>query len=602
MSGSRAPHLQRRNGIYHLRMRVPDHIRSRIDQGEVHRSLGTYVLRHARLLAATYSARVMGAFAMIASTDLTKIQARQLVASCFHDLVKETEAVGGFMPETTEPDLEIDEQRHLASMRIAELRDQCVTRRYAGDVREAARRLWTTSSLASAGMSLPEEIDLLEGVARALIEQQRLFLLRLEDRLVPFEPTDPLFVASTSQPYSDFAPTVNATATGVRGVSVGDAVCDYLRYGESQWVAKTVAARRWQLRYLVEHLGAERPLGGITAHDIRTFRDAILTLRKNHGRSPSHSFLQKQTENSAHRIAPKTASLIFEPCQAFFRWCKNVQGLIDKNPAEDVRMIVNAKDRISRNRRPFREDELRRLFGSPLWTGCHSLDRRYRAGTKIYQDAKFWIPILGYYTGARLGELVQLHFADVRVDAKIPHISINEENEAGAATKKHVKSMAGIRTVPLHPDIMALGFAAFVARRRKGKKLSDRLFFEFPYGSDGQASTVFSKFFARLLDAVGLNDPALVFHSFRHGAQDAYRDALTPQYVTDKILGHHDGATSSGYGEGISLGVASSAVSAAKFKLRLPELFAAASVFAGDQTLRPSCESQNIEINGGCSI
>lgn len=602
MSGSRFPHLQRRNGMYHLRVRVPDHIRPRIGQGEVHRSLGTYVPRIARILAVTYSARVMGVFDMIASSDLTKTQARQLVASCFHDLVKETEAVGGFMPETTEPDIEIHEQRHLALARIAELRDQCVTRRYAGDVREAARRLWTTSALASADMPQPEEIDLFEGVARALIEQQRLFLLRLEDRLAPFEPTDPLFVASAPQTYNDFTLTVNAAATDVRGVSVGEATGDYLRYGEKQWVAKTVAARRWQLRYLVEHLGAERPLGGISAHDIRTFRDAILTLRKNHGRSPSQSFLQKQTDNAGHRIAPKTASLIFEPCQAFFRWCKNVQGLIDKNPAEDVRMVIIGRDKITRTRRPFREDELRRLFGSSLWTGCHSLDRRYRAGTKIYQDAKFWIPILGYYTGARLGELVQLHFADVRADDKIPYISINEENEAGAATKKHVKSMAGIRIVPLHPDIMALGFAEFVARRRKGKKLSDRLFYEFPYGSDGQASTVFSKFFARLLDAVGLNDPALVFHSFRHGAQDAYRDALTPQYVTDKILGHHDGATSSGYGDGISLEVASSAVSAAKFKLSLPEMFAATSVTGGDDTARSCAESQNIGIDGGHSI
>ncbi|WP_439491331.1 DUF6538 domain-containing protein [Blastomonas fulva] len=572
MSGSRFPHLQRRNGMYHLRVRVPDHIRPRIGQGEVHRSLGTYVPRIARILAVTYSARVMGVFDMIASTDLTKTQARQLVASCFHDLVRETEAVGGFMPETTEPDIEIDEQRHLASARIVELRDQCVTRRYAGDVKEAARRLWTTSALASADMSKPDEIDLCEGVARALIEQQRLFLLRLEDRLAPFEPTDPIFASSAPQTTTDFGSAGNATGADFRGVSVEEAINDYLRYGEKIWVMKTAVARRWQLRYLIEHLGGDRPLSSITVHDIRTFRDAVLTLRKNHGRSPSHSFLHKQTDNAAHRIAPKTASVIYEPCQAFFRWCKSVQGLIDKNPAEDIRMVIIGKDKATRTRRPFRENELHRLFGSPLWTGCHSLNRRYRAGTKIFQDAKFWIPILGYYTGARLGELVQLHFADVRLDDQFPCISINEENEAGAASKKHVKSMAGIRTVPIHPDIMALGFAAFVARRRKGSKSSDRLFPEFPYGSDGQASTVFSKFFARLLDAVGLNDPALVFHSFRHGAQDAFRDALTPQYVTDKIIGHHDGATSSSYGMGVSLDVAASAMAAAKFKVRLPEI------------------------------
>lgn len=558
--------------MYHLRVRVPDHIRPRIGQGEVHRSLGTYVPRHARLLAVTYSARVMGVFDMIASTDLTKTQARQLVASCFHDLVRATEAVGGFMPETTEPDIEIDEQRQLASARIAELRDQCVTRLYGGDVKETARRLLETSAMSVVDLSEPRQVDVFDGIARALIEQQRLFILRIEDRLAPFFPTDPLFASAS--PFQVHLPNGSAEVqdVDVKGSLVGEAITDYLRHGQKAWVPKTVAARRWQLRYLMEHLGEDRPLASVTAHEIRKFRDAVLTLRKNHGRSPAQSFLQKQTENAEHRVAPKTATLIFEPCQAFFRWCKNVQGLIDKNPAEDVRMMIIGKDKAVKNRRPFREDELRCLFGSPLWTGCHSVDRRYRKGTRIIQDAKFWIPILGYYTGARLGELVQLHFADVRLDDQFPCISINEENEAGAASKKHVKSMAGIRTVPIHPDIMALGFAEFVARRRKGSKSSDRLFPEFPYGSDGQASTVFSKFFARLLDAVGLNDPALVFHSFRHGAQDAFRDALTPQYVTDKIIGHHDGATSSGYGMGVSLDVAASAMAAAKFKVRLPEI------------------------------
>lgn len=64
------------------------------------------------------------------------------------------------------------------------------------------------------------------------------------------------------------------------------------------------------------------------------------------------------------------------------------------------------------------------------------------------------------------------------------------------------------------------------------------------------------------MSKAGLHDPALLFHSFRHNAEHAFRDALQPQYVIDGIIGHSDGATSAGYGEGISLAVANDAVKA----------------------------------------
>jgi hypothetical protein len=132
-----------------------------------------------------------------------------------------------------------------------------------------------------------------------------------------------------------------------------------------------------------------------------------------------------------------------------------------------------------------------------------------------------------------------------------------------------VKSEAGVRKVPLHPDLLSLGFAEFVAGRAKGKSQSKRLFHRVAYGADGQPSTIFSKWFARFLDKVGLNDPALVFHSFRHNAEDAFRNARQPQYVIDRIIGHSDGATSAGYGEGISLEVAQQAVHEMEMKIAL---------------------------------
>jgi len=104
-----------------------------------------------------------------------------------------------------------------------------------------------------------------------------------------------------------------------------------------------------------------------------------------------------------------------------------------------------------------------------------------------------------------------------------------------------------------------------------------RLFGEFKFGTDGQASTEASKWFGRFLDRTGLTGNDLVFHSFRHGAEDAFRNAKQPQYVIDQIVGHSDGSVSSLYGEGVSLDVAYEAICEAKFPVNVVNLWSTGS-------------------------
>lgn len=512
---------------------------------------------------------------MIRSEELSRDNARELVLSCFVDLCAETEAQGGFVPSTGEPDQERFEQREMAQERIGDLASQLSASKFDGSVRCRAEELLSTRALTLGQLPAARQADVLSGVARALVEQQRLFLLRMEDRLARAEPVDTLF--------KDRAPAVSAVCAvstplfeniaPVRGPTVGEAVQLYLASGEKKWVRKTFMARQWQLRYVEEHFGAGTTLVQINSHHVRAYRDGILALRANHGRTSSQSFLEKQTDNADRRIASKTAALIFEPAKAFFRWCAKTEGMIPKNPAEDVQIAAESKQKGQKSRRPFLRGELEKLFSAPLFKGCKSRHRRYLPGNKVIWDAKFWIPVLAHYSGARMGELVQLHLSDVRLDGEVPYFSINEENDpASPEHRKHVKSDAGVRLVPIHPDVLELGFGEFLANRRTGRKSSDRLFPEVSYGSDGQASTVFSKWFARFLDEAGLSDPALVFHSFRHNAQDAFRDAREPQYVIDRIIGHYDGAVSSAYGNGVSLAVAYEAVKGMRLLVNVPTI------------------------------
>jgi integrase len=568
MSGVRAPHLQRRNGIYHLRVRVPDNVRPLLGLSEVRKSLATYSFTKARSLAAQYAAKVMDAMKLIAEKEWSGDRARTLVQQCFAGLKAEADRLDGFMPSTNRPDLEVEEQRFYGEERLYDLRRQVARSSFDPDVTLLADRLvqGELKQIPSA-----RRIDIMSGVARALVEQQRLFLLRLEDRLALFVPVDPLFAVGND--LQSHAGDTGQMPSFV-GPSVGDAISHYLEYGRKRWAAKTYAARVKQLGYLQDHLGAVTPLGAVTSHDVRAYRNAVEGLRANHGRRQAMTFAERQTESTQHRIAPKTAAVIFEPAKAFFRWCHSSEGMIDADPASGVRIDTPPCTVKEKPRRPFTADELTVLFGAPIFVGCKSRSRRYDPGCLVMRDAKYWLPILGFYTGCRLGELVQLHFGDAVLDGPIPHLSINEDNgAAGAGDRKKVKSVAAIRRVPLHPDVIKLGFAQFVKQRQAGRGKRFRLFWDFSFGSDGQASTLASKFFGRFMNAAGLTDPALVFHSFRHCAEDAFRNAQMQEYVIDRIIGHADQKTSSAYGEGIDLETAYEAVKAMKLKICLPDFW-----------------------------
>lgn len=569
MSGVRSPHLQRRNGIYHLRMRVPDRLRARIERLEVSKTLGTYSSVVARHSAVKFSARVQEIFAMIEQdVTINPKEARRLIRRCFSDIQRAADEIGPFIPLTDSPDLERLEQEGFARDRINSLKLQLETTEFELSLVNAAAEYLYSHGVQLKSLSKKDKLRLLNGFARVFIEEEHFFIGRLHDPLSEYHPKDPLFRAINDD--TIFTVSNSNSDNKACGPKVEIAIQAYLAAKEKSWIAKTHKARTWQLGYLEEFLGSKAQLNDVNSSQIREFRDKLLMLRAKHGQGKSLGFFEKLTSNESARVKNKTARLIFEPTKAFFKWAKSEEGLIASNPAEDVKWTIEKLPKGQRARRPFVREELLTLFQSPLFTGCRSKHRRFEPGEEIFKDAKFWIPILGYYTGARLGELVQLHTTDVNLDAAVQYLDINESS--GCGDKKHVKSGAGVRLIPLHPDLIELGFADFVDKRRKWKHSSKRLFSDVKFGVDGQASTEFSKNFARIMDRIGLTDPSLTYHSFRHGVEDAFRNASQPQYLIDAIMGHSDGKVSSIYGIGPNLEKKFEAVRSMKLPISLPSI------------------------------
>ena len=160
------------------------------------------------------------------------------------------------------------------------------------------------------------------------------------------------------------------------------------------------------------------------------------------------------------------------------------------------------------DREPWELADLRVLFRSAVFTK----GERPTAGGG---DAALWLPLLGLVTRARLGELAPLTVADVTTDETIgiPTIAIIEDAEKG----RRLKTLSSRRVIPVHPELIQLGFLAFVEQVKQVGGGAARLFPLLKAGPLGGFGESWSKWFGRYIRGLGITNKARVFHSFRYG-------------------------------------------------------------------------------------
>ncbi|MGH6653313.1 MAG: DUF6538 domain-containing protein [Sphingopyxis sp.] len=225
MTGTRVQHLQRRSGIYHLRVRVPDDIRSLVGLTEVRRSLRTNQSSRARILAAVCAARVFEVFEMVKSSKLSKEQIRNLVSSLFEEMKRDIEAssIG------RGSDRDRNEQLFCSTEVAAAVQTQRAIGEFDYHVQLTAQEALKQSRLRLNDLATISREDLLDGVARALIERERLYQFRLADRIADYASVDPLF----SSP-----PLVAAQENKVVGPTLGEAIDTYSSSKRRAWGAR----------------------------------------------------------------------------------------------------------------------------------------------------------------------------------------------------------------------------------------------------------------------------------------------------------------------------------------------------------------------------
>jgi Phage integrase family len=216
------------------------------------------------------------------------------------------------------------------------------------------------------------------------------------------------------------------------------------------------------------------------------------------------------------------------------------------------------------DRVPWTEQHVRTLFHLPLYVGCVGAVKRLRPGKMVHQDGAFWVPLLIAYSGLSREEACGIELDEIQLDGPIPFIAIRRNMTKSIDGKKAagLKNRFRKRLMPLHPELLRLGFAAYVQARRR-EAGHPALFPELYVPGFGRAPHVKrggTRFYARagqhILNAVDAIDPLprtsdgkrADFHSIRTYVASKLSVSEAKKWVVQDLMGHtRDGTTDEKY-------------------------------------------------------
>ncbi len=218
----------------------------------------------------------------------------------------------------------------------------------------------------------------------------------------------------------------------------------YLEEGElgNQWAAKTLGEKREQFALLFEIIGPDIDVRVITPATARKVKEIIMQYPKNRNKDVRTRGLPLDDAlavEGVQTLSVKTINTYLAAYGALFKWGKR-NGYVEENVFAE--MAVRDKRKQGKGeRQAFSPKHCQKMLDELL----HN-----RRGL-IRKDYQRWGPLIGLYSGARLGEIAQLRLADIRQQDDIWCFDLNDEGD------KRLKTGGSKRLVPVHPKLIEHG-------------------------------------------------------------------------------------------------------------------------------------------------
>lgn len=540
--------LHSRNGRFYIRVRVPKDLIPLLDKKEIKYSLGTSNRREALERLAVEFLKVQQRFASARkkhqsgakppSPELTRTEIERVVLVWHHNQMEEiarrTDSIRTMLDEDSLEEV------------LQPLRDAlgCLGSRF-----ERAYMQIVSPTLddvfGGEGLELPTDKEsrsfAINLVHQGLIEQTFHELERLGEK-------------SERTPFSFFdSPKPESSNSGSRQSSISlKTLCDKFSSAKlSDGVTeKSLASYKLTIDFAIELFGGQREISTITSEDCRTYRDRLRRLpsnaKKKYPRLPLLDAINAHKDSST-LLSVTSVNRHLTNLSTVLKFALQ-EGYLEKNPASHIKQLRNKTGK-KKGRVPFKPKELQAIFSAPIYTGCKDDERGYRIpGANHPKRHRYWVPLIGLYTGMRLNEICQLLVSDIRKSDGISYFKV-EANDEESNTLKTVQSE---RIVPIHPELLKIGFLEYVSSvKNRNQK---RLFPDIVPSSSGSYSSTFTKWFSNFLNSVDVKRKGTCFHSFRHSFRDAMREAEINRELAAQLGGwKNSDAVMDHYGEGFKI-------------------------------------------------
>lgn len=274
----------------------------------------------------------------------------------------------------------------------------------------------------------------------------------------------------------------------------------------------------------------DMPVDQITRKHAHEFKETALKLPPRMYQLPPQP-LEKIIAEAKTTISLTTFNNYIKNLTSFFNYAVR-EGYCPRNPFLGLR--VRQRRKASEERSAFSTEDLQKLFSKSTYAPAQSS-----------QPHKYWLPLLGLYTGARLNELCQLYLDDVVTVNGIQCIHFRETRP-----DQKLKTVGSERLLPIHSKLRELGFPEFIkAQQELGHQ---RVFPELTCHKKHGYSAAPSKWFTRVRELHGFRDDGAKkdFHSFRHTLADHLKQKGVTESLVGSVLGHLTGGITFGrYGK-----------------------------------------------------
>lgn len=527
--------IQDRNGTWYARVVIPKALRPVINKGAIKRSLNTKSKPHA-LRAALPVLDELHSLLEAAKIDLA-VQPLDLsnAADCWYnsmiERLDEPDVRGRFIRQVWDGDgLVWEDYTEILTM-LEEEKDPKRTR----DLQKGLARflLWMKPYIDEAfqltGLHLyvgsanyVAFAELLAGkfkaLSRAVIQNaatnanQR----RIGQPEIPLVPTGDTTVATISP-------------RGIRLSVLFERYKTTIRRREPKKAEGRIQEYQVAVERFIELMG-DKGIEDISKRDVSEFRNLMEQLPARPKRHVSAMPLRQQiayaVEHNLPLLAGATVKKLGRALSAVLGHAVE-DGLLEFNPAHGVKYAESQVNPLNKPEHTFTEAELTTIFGSPLFAE--------RSDHPRFGEARYWVPLILYYTGARVSEICQLYVADVMQQDNIWFFRIAELRE-----DQSVKSRSSNRDIPVHSHLLTLGLLDYVSSLPADGRLFPLLQQSGPRKKYSVRLGVWWQRYLRLKLKLGRDD-IQPNHSFRHTAITRFRDALIREDTQNAIEGHSQG-------------------------------------------------------------